>query len=292
MLKTMRDRLAGMLYKKIIHPVNAESYTVMPRFALHQPLDYKDNTLPPEFGTPLAVLGEALLVPAGADRFGYATDDTDEYLRWGRVDHDLLLGVINKYYGKTTELHIMDFGCSSGRVLRHFELERAANQWTLYGVDLQARAIEWMRRNFPPHYQIATSSLVPHLPFADNSLDVIYGISVFTHIKYLWDAWLLELRRVLKPDGLLIQTVHTETAWNFYRTHKEEDWVRKGFPAEILNSDGMDVDFLYHGDIRVSQVFWKREIVRDFWGRYFSILEITDPPERSFQDWVICRKAS
>ncbi len=185
----------------------------------------------------------------------------------------------------------MDFGCSSGRVLRHFESEHISKNWTLYGVDLQARAIEWMRRNFPPHYQIATSSLMPHLPFADNSLDIIYGISVFTHIKYFWDAWLMELKRVLKPNGLLIQTVHTENAWNFYCANKDEAWVQKAFPAELLNSNSMDVDFLYYGDIRVSQVFWKREIVREFWGRYFSILEITDPPEKSFQDWVICKKA-
>ena len=60
--------------------------------------------------------------------------------------------------------------------------------------------------------------------------------------------------------------------------------------ASVINSERMDVDFLYYGDIGVSQVFWKREIVSDFWGRYFEILEITDPPENSFQDWVICKK--
>jgi hypothetical protein len=27
---------------------------------------------------------------------------------------------------------------------------------------------------------------------------------VFTHITEHWSAWLLELRRVLKPDGLLL----------------------------------------------------------------------------------------
>lgn len=131
MFKSMRNQLAGMLYEKIVHPVHAESYTVMPRFALHQPLDYKQNTLPPAFDTPLVVPGETLPVPAGADRFGYAIDDTSEYLRWGRVDHDLLLGVMEKHYRKTSELHIMDFGCSSGRVLRHVEAEHAAKNWAI-----------------------------------------------------------------------------------------------------------------------------------------------------------------
>jgi SAM-dependent methyltransferase len=161
---------------------------------------------------------------------------------------------------------------------------------TLYGVDVQARAIEWMRRNFPSHYQVVTTSVILHLPFADNSLDVIYGFSVFTHVKYLWDAWLMELKRVLKPGGLLIQTVHSENAWNFYYKHWDESWVQRALPAQLINSENMGVDFFYYGNIGVSQVFWKREIIGDFWGRYFQILEITDPPENSFQDWITCKK--
>lgn len=212
MFNKIRARVVGMLYEKVIHSVQAESYTVMPRFAYHQPLDYHESTLPPAFGTPIAVQGDPLPVPAGEDRFGYSVANTNEYLRWGKFDHDLLLGQIDRHCMASQRLHVLDFGCSSGRVLRHFEAEHRAKEWTLYGVDVQARAIEWMRRNFPSHYQIVTTSVMPHLPFADNSLDVIYGISVFTHVKYLWDTWLMELKRILKPGGLLIQTVHAENA--------------------------------------------------------------------------------
>jgi SAM-dependent methyltransferase len=291
MFKKKRDQLISMLSEKIMQRVRAE-YTVMPRFGFHQPLDYHESTLPPIFGVPIIVQGEPLPVPAGEDRFGYSPEDTKEYLRWGKFDHDLVLRVVDKHYEKSVNLHIMDFGCSSGRVLRHFEAEHSSKDWTLNGVDVQARAIEWMRRNFPSHYQVVTTSVMPHLPFADNSLDVIYGFSVFTHIKYLWDAWLMELKRVLKPGGLLIQTVHAENAWNFYCKHRGESWVQRALPPQLINSESMDVDFFYYGDIGVSQVFWKRKIVNDFWGRYFQILEITNPPENSFQDWVICKKVN
>jgi SAM-dependent methyltransferase len=229
-------------------------------------------------------------VPAGEDRFGYSVNDTKEYIRWGRSDHDLILNVIEKHLAGTEGLHILDFGCSSGRVLRHFEAERMNKDWTLYGVDVQARAIEWMRNQFPAHFQVATTSVMPHLPFADGSIDVIYGFSVFTHIKYLWDAWLLELKRVLKPGGLLIKTVHAENAWDFYYKHQAEAWVQNALPKQLIETKKMDVDFFYYGDIGVSQVFWKREVVRSFWGRYLEIIDIYDPPEGSFQDWVICRK--
>lgn len=290
MFQKVRDKILARLHENIVHRLRVDSFAVMPRFVFHQPLDYEMVTLPPAFGDPIIVQGEPLPVPAGEDRFGYAPDDASEYLRWGQVDHDLVMSAIGKHYDISGQLHIMDFGCSSGRVLRHFEKEYRSKNWTLYGADLQARAIEWMRRNFPPHYQIVTSSLTPHLPLADNSLDVIYGFSVFTHIKYLWDAWLLELKRVLKPNGLLIQTIHAENAWNFYRSHRNEDWVKNSFPRRLLDSNEMDVDYLYFGDVRISQVFWKRKVAEDFWGRYFRILEITDPPERSFQDWIVCRK--
>lgn len=289
MLQKMREEFASTLSENVMQRVRQE-YTVMPRFGFHQPLDYHETTVPPVFGAPVMVHGEPLPVPAGEDRFGYSVDDANEYLKWGEFDHGLILNVINKHHGIFNDIHIMDFGCSSGRVLRHFETERNAKNWTLYGVDVQARAIEWMRQNFPSPYKVFTSTVMPHLPIADNSLDFIYGFSVFTHIKYLWDAWLMELKRVLKPGGLLIQTVHTENAWNYYRKHRNESWVQQALPAQVTNSQQMDVDFLYHGDIGVSQVFWKREVVREFWGRYLEIVEINDPPEYSFQDWVICRK--
>jgi hypothetical protein len=100
----------------------------------------------------------------------------------------------------------------------------------------------------------------------------------------------MELRRVMKPGGLLIQTVHAEYAWDYYRKHRNEVWVQNSLPPQLINGGGMDMDFFYYGDIRVSQVFWKRRVVEDFWGRYFRVLEVTDPPENSFQDWVICQK--
>jgi ubiquinone/menaquinone biosynthesis C-methylase UbiE len=49
---------------------------------------------------------------------------------------------------------------------------------------------------------------MPHLPFADHSFDCIYAGSVFTHIDDLADAWLLELRRLTRPDGRIYLTIH------------------------------------------------------------------------------------
>lgn len=183
-------------------------YTVMPRFGYHQPLDYDPDSLPPHFDRVVQVPGETLPLPAPADRFGYPADDA-EYLRMGALDADIMRRQIELHLGRRDGVALLDFGCSSGRVLRHFEAERQQRGWRLHGIDVQARPIEWLRLHFPVEYVVSTGTVLPKLPFEDNSLDVIYGVSVFTHIKYLWDMWLLELRRVLKPGGLLIQTIHT-----------------------------------------------------------------------------------
>lgn len=262
----------------------------MPRFQFHQPLDYHANTYPLKFAPPVAVPGVDLPVPAPDDRMGYAPDDAQDYLNWGQLDHDVIMGHVRKYATGIDKRTILDFGCSSGRVLRHFDVECREHGWQLNGVDIQAHPIEWMRYHFPPHFQIAACSTMPHLPFADASVDFIYGISVFTHIKYLWDTWLLELKRVLKPGGLLMQTIHAEPAWEFYHENRDEGWVKSAHSAEMLAKPRMDVDYLYYGDASCSQVFWKEAVARQFWGRYLEVLEIAPPPARSFQNWIICRK--
>jgi SAM-dependent methyltransferase len=202
--------------ERALSVIRAE-YTALPRFAYHLPFDYEMQTLPPRFESPIWVDGEVLPVPPPAERHGQIDDAT--YLEWGRYDHDVILGHIRRALPSVDKLAVMDFGCSSGRVLRHFLPEMRERGWVLTGVDVSARRIEWMRQNFPPQFQVHTGSILPILPFESNSFDVIYGLSVFTHLKFLWDMWLLELRPVLKPRGMLIQSIHTENAWNFFAQH-------------------------------------------------------------------------
>jgi len=262
----------------------------MPQYGYHQPLDYRIETFPPKFAPAVIVEGNDLPLPPVATRMGYPAEDS-VYLDMGKYDHDQIVAIISAHRKNLRDLDLLDFGCSSGRVLRHFDHERRELNWRLYGVDIQALPIEWLRRHFPNSFCIFACSTLPHLQLPDNSVDVIYGISVFTHIKYQWDAWLMELRRVLRPGGLLIQTIHTENAWEFYHAHKQEQWVVNNHSATMLRSPTMESDFFYYGDISVSQVFWKREIAREFWGRYFTVLDLRPPPAQySFQDWIICRR--
>src|SRR5947208_884804 len=53
------------------------------------------------------------------------------------------------------------------------------------------------------------NGLAPPLAFDDASFDLVYALSVFTHLTGdLQVAWRDELRRVLRPGGRLLITTH------------------------------------------------------------------------------------
>ncbi len=276
------------LTDQILTQIRSE-FTVMPRFMFHQPLDYDKVSYPKKRVLPNR---HSPLVPSDEFRFGYAPGDEEKYLAWGSYDASLILEEIRRAGLQGKGLKILDFGCSSGRVMRHFSSQIESNGWRIYGCDIQAKAIESMRAdNWSNGFEFFTSTTIPHLPFEDNTLDVIYSYSVFTHTKYLWDAWLLELKRILKPGGLMIHTVHLEKAWEFYHTNRNEKWVQESQAPEVYQTPTMEVDYLFDGDASVSQVFWKEDVLKNYWSRHFASLEILPPAaEYSFQNRVILRK--
>lgn len=259
------------------------------KFLFTSPLDEELETYPPDYKPAIRVAGEKLPVPPPRVRPGYAPDNDRLYLDWGKTDHDFILDIIRKHRGLERDLAVLDWGCSSGRVLRHFYAEHEELGWRLHGTDVQAFLIEWMRQNFPPEIEVLSASTLPHLPYKDDSLDVIYGISVFTHTKYLWDAWLAEFRRVLKPGGLVIQTVQCEHAWRFYHDHRHLDWVRNGHPASMLSQPNMTKDYFLYGDTLDSQTFFKEDVIKRYWGRIMPVVDFLPPQQGQYQNWIVLR---
>ena len=95
---------------------------------------------------------------------------------------------------------VLDFGCGAGRVLHAFLPEAASGEF--WGCDLHGPTIAWLDENLSPPLRFYVNDRIP-TPHPDGYFDLVYAISVFTHITHEWSAWLLELHRILKPDGLL-----------------------------------------------------------------------------------------
>jgi SAM-dependent methyltransferase len=95
---------------------------------------------------------------------------------------------------------VLDFGCGCGRVARWFN---DLDGRELHGCDRDVRLVKWCQANLP-FLQATTNGPEPPLPYARNSFDVIYALSVLTHMSDALElAWLLELRRVMAPAGVL-----------------------------------------------------------------------------------------
>lgn len=114
---------------------------------------------------------------------------------------------------------VLDFGCGCGRVTRAWA---GIPSLELHGCDYNPRLIDWCRMHLP-FAGFAVNSLSPPLPFAAEQFGLVYAISVFTHWpEALQDAWLAELRRVLRPDGLLLMTTHGARHFARYAASSEE----------------------------------------------------------------------
>jgi len=99
---------------------------------------------------------------------------------------------------------ILDFGCGCGRVTRF--LPRGLD---VTGLDIDGEAIGWCRQNLSSIAKFDVNNPEPPLDDSDETFDLIFCVSLFTHLSLEMErAWLRELKRVLKPGGwLLISTL-------------------------------------------------------------------------------------
>jgi SAM-dependent methyltransferase len=131
------------------------------------------------------------------------TADADWFLRSGRAGYD----AIAAHVPLADVQSVLDFGCGCGRVTRYFH-DYAGD---VAGSDVSAQAIDWCRANLR-FGRFEVNGLAPPLAFADESFDLVYALSVFTHLTDdLQLAWRDELRRVLRPGGRLLLTTHGES---------------------------------------------------------------------------------
>jgi SAM-dependent methyltransferase len=128
------------------------------------------------------------------------TADADWFLRAGRAGYDAIAAHV-----PLAQIHdVLDFGCGCGRVTRYFH-DFAGN---VAGSDVSTDAIAWCRANLG-FARFETNGLAPPLAFDGDSFDLVYALSVFTHLTSdLQLAWRDELRRVLRPGGRLLITTH------------------------------------------------------------------------------------
>jgi SAM-dependent methyltransferase len=235
------------------------------------------------------VSGEMLPLPPVKLQYYKAQGGTDRYLTTGRADAEVIRQYLDRLGVRLNGISVMDWGCRDCRVLRHFASD--ARVCEFWGVDQHGPSMEWAKASLSPPFRFVTCSAYPHLPFEDRTFDVIYAISVLTHIASLSDAWLMELRRILKPGGYGLFTVHDEHTWQLLI---KDDVLRGNFglkKEDIARAEKEDLVVIDGPDLPSENVnvFCSTARIRREWGQYFEIVS-HDPYAYYHQSMVVLRK--
>jgi SAM-dependent methyltransferase len=177
---------------------------------------------------------------------------------------------------------ILDFGSGPGRVVSSIrDLHPGAR---LTGSDIDPEAVAWANETLSGVGGFKVNPAEPPAPFADESFDLIYAISVFTHLpeEMQW-AWLADLRRMLRPGGVLLTTKLNPEAYDL--------------PAAI-QAEASARGFVYWGDSEETYglpsfyrlAYHTDEYIRHEWSRYFEVLHVGSHDLNGTQDGVVLRR--
>ncbi len=180
---------------------------------------------------------------------------------------------------------VLEMGCAAARMLRC--LEDVSDKCEIWGTDISGEHITWCKQHLSPPFHFFITTQYAHLPFPDNYFDLIYAGSVFTHIDDLADAWMLELRRIMKPGGRMFITIHDEHTIKNINAE----------PVDLTKTLNCRRDFYENGDYNMftigrfmrSQVFYDSAYLVGRWAPFFDALSVT-PGAYGFQTGYLLQK--
>lgn len=160
---------------------------------------------------------------------------------------------------------VLDFGCSSGRVVRVLAAAYPDLEW--HGCDPIPDAIDWASRNLPG-IEFARSPERPPLPYDADAFDAVFAISIWSHFSEAAALdWFAEMRRIIRPGGRLLVTTHGEqtivhTAREGLRSDEQLSEVR-----DALARDGFwyAAEFGEAGDHGVANPDWGTAFLSAEW---------------------------
>lgn len=220
-----------------------------------------------------------ILPPWGIAYDAYAGLDPKAYLQLGEFHAKKIVSFIKKYKDHSA-ITVCDWGCGPMRVLRHLP-ELLGNKNSYLGLDYNPESIQWAQANFP-HIHFKLNQLLPPLPLEDASFDVIYSISVFTHLSEdVFKAYVNDIYRVLKKGGMLITTLHGDRNSIRLMDFELEKYKKGEFVVRDNVQEGKRIFTSYHPNPFILNAFHQ-----------FTVLEqdVSNDDPNFQQDWWVFKK--
>jgi len=204
------------------------------------------------------------------------------YKYGGEAVAKLIKSVASKYISPGSLSAVYEWGCGPGRIIRHLPAQFGPDV-AIHASDYNEETIDWCKKNIPS-VKFSLNQLNPPLDYPDNKFDLIYCISVFTHLSSSTGInWANELFRVLKKNGILILTTHGQHS---YQTELLADEKKK------YQKEGVVVRDKYQEGKKMFLTMHNPQYVRETLLKNFEILEYL-PAGFPFnkQDYFIAKKA-
>ncbi|AFQ48278.1 class I SAM-dependent methyltransferase [Burkholderia cepacia] len=126
---------------------------------------------------------------------------------------ELLHSLRDQFAGR--KIKVLDFGCGDGKSIDWFAGSGIAAEWKGLDIEDSPEVRTRIRTDGEFHSYDGV-----HIPFPDESFDVVFSHQVFEHVRYP-ERVLREIVRSLKPGGLFIGSVsyleplHSYSIFNF-----------------------------------------------------------------------------
>jgi len=180
--------------------------------------------------------------------------------------------------------HVLDWGCGCGRIARF------CTDWPGFtGIDIDADNAQWCKDQLT-FGDFRSTGLDPPTPFPDRRFDLIFGISVMTHLaEPAQQLWLSEFHRISAPHAIVLLT-----------TLGEHAAVRAGLAPEVFAQvvaagsafyrTANPIDDALGNTGYYGTMFMTHDEIRRKWSRWFSVDRIIPAYVGNHQDLVVLRR--
>ena len=212
--------------------------------------------------------------------------DESSYIHAGKSIASCLMQCLQSQAIATNNSTILDFACGPGRVA--VELKKLMPTCYLCGTDIDKEAIAWAQSHLPDVGEFATNEATPPTRYAADAIDVVYSISLFTHLdEATQNVWLAELARILKPGGTLLTTIHGALARASCTAEELTELDRNGIAFRVDRKGRFKLDGL--PDF-YQTTFHTREYVAKEWNKFFEVVDHIEGGLDKHQDLVVLRR--
>jgi len=183
--------------------------------------------------------------------------------------------------------NVLDFGCGCGRVLLWVNNKEKTK---FFGTDINKTDVSYCKENIDD-IKFSSNKQLPPINFSNEFFDLIYSISVFTHLNENEQfLWLNELKRILKPKGFLLISVHgfdNLIEKKHIERAKKNGILEKGFAFCKIKSPLKRVIL---GSSTTKLAYHTKPYVYENYSKFFNILKYVDKGINNDQDLIVLQK--